>query len=67
MGDFPGDPVVKNLSGNAGQKDSISGQGTKIPHALEQLNPPATTKKIPGDAVNILCVTTKTQHSQVNK
>ena len=33
--DFPGDPAVKNPSHNAGQKGSISGQGTKIPYALE--------------------------------
>ena len=31
--DFPGGPVVKNTSCNAGDKGSIPGRGTKIPHA----------------------------------
>ena len=31
--DFPGGPVVKNLSCNAGDLDSIPVQGTKVPHA----------------------------------
>ena len=30
--DFPGDPVVKNLSSNAGDASSIPGWGTKNPH-----------------------------------
>ena len=37
-GDFSDGPVVKNLPSNAGNKGSIPGQGTKIPHALEQLS-----------------------------
>ena len=41
--DFPGDPVVKNLPRNARDSDLIPGQGTKIPHAMELLNPRATT------------------------
>ena len=41
--DFPGGPVVKNLPSNAGYVGSNSCQGTKIPLALEQLNPWATT------------------------
>ena len=36
FGDFPGGPVVKNLPSNAGDTGSISGQGTKIPHAAGQ-------------------------------
>ena len=32
-GDFPGGPVVKNLSSNAGHTGSIPSQGTKMPHA----------------------------------
>ena len=36
-GEFPGGPVVANLSCNAGDIGSISGQGTKIPHTMEQL------------------------------
>ena len=31
--DFPGGPVVKTLSFNAGGEGSIPGQGAKIPHA----------------------------------
>ena len=41
--DFPGGPVVKNLPCNAGDASSIPGRGTKIPHAVEQLSPRATT------------------------
>ena len=41
--DFPGGPVVKNLPSNAGYVGSKSDQGTKIPLALEQLNPWVTT------------------------
>ena len=32
-GDFPGCPVVKTLSYNAGSVSSISGRGAEIPHA----------------------------------
>ena len=36
--DFPGGPLVKkNLPSNAGDMSSISGLGTKIPHAMRQL------------------------------
>ena len=38
-GDFPGGPVVKNLPCNAGDMVSITGWETRIPHAMEQLNP----------------------------
>ena len=41
--DFPGGPVVKNLLSNAGDMGSISGWGTKIPHALGQLSLRAPT------------------------
>ena len=44
-GDFPGGLAVKNLPFNAGDKGSISGCGTKIPHALEQLSLPTATNK----------------------
>ena len=44
-----------------------SGQGTKIPHALEQLDPHTRMKKIPQDAVNTLCAATETQRSQLKK
>ena len=36
--DFPGGPVVKNPPSNAGNEDSIPGQGMKIPLAMGQLN-----------------------------
>ena len=36
--DFPGGPVVKNPPSTAGDAGSISGQGTKIPHATGQLS-----------------------------
>ena len=36
-GDFPGSPVVKNPPYDAGDAGSISGWGTKIPRAMEQL------------------------------
>ena len=39
-----GGPVVENPPCNEGDSGSIPGQGTKIPHALEQLNPHAATK-----------------------
>ena len=35
--------MVKNLFSNAGDKDLIPGQGTKIPHAMGQLNLHAVT------------------------
>ena len=41
--DFPGGPVVKNPPSNAGDTGSIPDQGTKIPHAVGQLSPGATT------------------------
>ena len=33
--DFPGNKVIKNLPCNAGGAGSITGQGTKVPHAME--------------------------------
>ena len=45
LGDFPGGPVVKNLPCNAGNTNSIPGQGTKISHPGEQLSPRITTKE----------------------
>ena len=36
--DFPGDPVVKNLSSYAEHAGSIPGQATKILHATGQLS-----------------------------
>ena len=45
-GDFPGGPVVKNPPYNAGDTGSIPGQGTKIPHAVGQISPCATTTEL---------------------
>ena len=45
LGDFPGFPVVKNSSCNAGDMGLIPGQGIKIPHASEQLSPHVKTKE----------------------
>ena len=42
---FPGGPAVENLSSNAGDVGSISGQGTKILHAMGQLSPCATPRE----------------------
>ena len=42
-GDFPGGPMVKNLPCNAGDMGWIPGQGTKIPHTVEQLSLSVTT------------------------
>ena len=39
LGNFPGALVVKNPPCNARDKGLIPGQGTKIPHAMELLNP----------------------------
>ena len=44
FGDFPGGPVVKYLSSNAGASSSIPGHGTKNPRAVGQLDPRAATK-----------------------
>ena len=41
--DFPDRPVVKNPPCNAGDVGSIPGWGTKLPHAVEQLNLHVTT------------------------
>ena len=40
---FPGGPVVKSPPANPGDMGSIPGPGTKIPHAMGQLSPSATT------------------------
>ena len=46
--DLPSGPVAKNLPCNAGNISSIPGQGTKIPHAVEQLILCATTAELSG-------------------
>ena len=45
LGDFAGDPVVKNLPSNAGDVSSTPGQGPKIPPAAGQLSPCASTRE----------------------
>ena len=42
--DFSVGPLVKNLLCKAGDVSLIPVQGTKIPHAEEQLDPQATTR-----------------------
>ena len=42
-GDFPSGPVDKNPLASTGNMESITGLGTKIPHASGQLGPCATT------------------------
>ena len=44
--DFPGGPVVKSLPTSAGDVGSAPDQGTKIPHAMAQLNPCAATTEV---------------------
>ena len=41
--DFPSGPVIKNLPCNAGDVGLIPGWGTRIPRAMEQLSPRAST------------------------
>ena len=43
--EFPGGPMVKSLPCDAGDVGSIPGQRTKIPHAMKQLSPRATTRQ----------------------
>jgi len=50
----PGGLVVKSLPANAGDMGSIPGPGTKIPHAVEQLRPDATTTE-PGATAAKAC------------
>ena len=54
-GGFPGGPVVKNPSVNAGDTDLIPGLGTKIPHAAGHL------------CLQTQCTTMKTQCTQGKK
>ena len=67
--------MVENLPSNTGDMDTglIPGQGTKIPHAVGQLSPWATTReawatqwKIPHTGTKILSTITKTRCSQIN-
>ena len=51
--DFPGGPVVNNMSCNAGDMGWIPGQTTKAPHATGQLSPHSTSKRGTHTAVKI--------------
>ena len=68
---LPWAPVVKNLPCSEGDMDSSPGQGTKIPHGMEQPSPLATIhvlrRKIPNGVTRIPHATIKTRHSQINK
>ena len=65
---FPGGPVVKNPSCNAGDAGSIPGRGTKIPHAAGQISPRDTTREKPCTAVNSPHAASKTRRSRnINK
>ena len=79
MRDFPGGSVVENLPCNAGVMGLIPGQGTKIPHATEQLSLRAATieprcsgahapkLESPCAYSEDLNDTIKTRHSQINE
>ena len=62
--DFPSGPVVKNPPSNAGDTVCIPGWGSKIPHAMEQVNQCAATRE---KQQKILSVAVKARHSQINK
>ena len=62
--DFPGGPVIKNPSCNAGDVGSIPCWRTKIPHAEEQLSLCAATTEpaccgAPAPQPAILCTTAR--------
>ena len=70
---FPGGPEVKNSPSNTGDMGSISGRGTKIPHAREQLSLHAENSEPARSGAHMPQLersphaTTKTQCSQINK
>ena len=51
--DFSGGPVVKNSPPNAGDVGWIPGQGTKIPHAAEQLSPHTAATQPPHSGTRV--------------
>ena len=65
-GDFPDGPVAKNLPSNRGDVSSISGQGTKIPHAAKQLNRCAAAAEPKPQLERSLCATSKTWRRKIN-
>lgn len=54
--DLPGDPVLKNMSCNAGDTGSVPGQKTKFPHAVEQFSPHATTAESVHSGGHVPCL-----------
>ena len=46
-GNFPGTPVANSLPSDAGNAGYIPGQGTKIPHAVEQHHSPNAPEPTP--------------------
>ena len=67
--DFPGGPVIKNLSYSSGGAGSIPGKGTKIPCEAAQLRPQVAATELvhPGDRTTTRGkseAATKTHHSQ---
>ena len=67
LGDFPGDPVVKNQPSNAKGASLISGWGTKIPYVAGQLNRHITMTETMCIVTKIPHTATKTQGSQKKK
>ena len=45
-GGLPGSPVIKNPTSKTRVEDSISHQGTKIPHAMGQLSLCSVTSEL---------------------
>ena len=45
---------LKNPPSNAADTGSILGCGTEIPHAMEQLSPPATVTELVRSAAHVL-------------
>ena len=56
--------MVKNPPSNAGDTVPIPGWGSKIPHAVGQLNQCAATRQ---KQQKTLTVAVKAEHSQINK
>ena len=54
-GTFPGGPVVKNPPSKAEDTGSIPGLGTKIPHAMGQVNTHTTTRELSTAITESMC------------
>ena len=55
--------MVENLPCSSGYMGSILGQGTKTPHAVGQLSPPAARREAPTHSSQRKATTVKTQHN----